>query len=159
MAHAFQNAAQFLQLARVVAGSANDHASLSPSSFFVLLQGGFRQQAFDEGLCVKFHQVVDLLADADEADGQTEVLPHRDRAAAAGRAVELGQHHAGGVGGLAELLGLADGVLARNGVEHQQHLKARLGAGLLDAAEILDSSSIRPFLLCRRPAVSAMTMS
>ena len=51
--------------------------------------------------------------------------------AALGRAVELGEHHAGDVDGLGELLGLGQAVLAGGGVEHQQHLGdvARVAVG------------------------------
>ena len=54
-----------------------------------------------------------------------------ERDAALGRAVELGEHHAGEVDGLGELLGLDEAVLPGGGVEHEQHLGdlARLAVG------------------------------
>lgn len=118
-----------------------------------------RQQGFGKIGGGEEDQVVDLFPHAHKTDGQAQLFVHTDDAATLGGAVQLGQHNAGGTGGAAELLRLADGVLAGNGIQHQQHFQAGIRAGLFTLRLIFASSSIRPFLLCRRPAVSAMTIS
>lgn len=91
-------------------------------------------ELFHKALRGEGDEVVDALAHADEPHRQTEALLDSHHAAALGRAVELGQDDAGGVRSLAEFLRLTDGVLARDGVQHQQGLEAGFGSGLPDAA-------------------------
>ena len=74
-------------------------------------------------------------------------------------AVELGQHGAGDLDRLAELLRLADAVLAGGRVDHDQGLVRRPGELLGITRRTFASSSIRLPLVCRRPAVSQMTTS
>ena len=57
-----------------------------------------------------------------EQDRHAGDLAHRQRRAAAGVAVQLGQHHTGEADAVAERLGGGDGVLADHRVEHEQHL-------------------------------------
>ena len=71
-------------------------------------------------------EIVDALADADEMDGQRELVGDRDENAAARRAVELGHHEAGDAGDAAENLDLAQRVLPDRGVEHEQHRVRRV---------------------------------
>ncbi len=92
------------------------------------------QQLFHIALRGEGDQVIDALTHADEPHGQAQPLLDRHDTAALGGAVQLGQDDAGGVCRLAELPGLADGVLARDGIQHQQGLQTGLGAGLFDAA-------------------------
>ena len=96
--------------------------------------GQARQQRLHKALGIKFHQVVDLFTHTDKPDGQTQVFPHADDAAAFGSTVQLSQHYAGGTGGLDKFLGLADGVLSGDGIQHQQHLQTGFGACLFDTA-------------------------
>ena len=58
----------------------------------------------------------------DELDGHAELALHRDDDAALGGAVELGQDDARDVDRLGEDLGLLQAVLARGGIEDEQHL-------------------------------------
>lgn len=93
-----------------------------------------RQQGFGKIGGGEEDQVVDLFPHAHKTDGQAQLFVHTDDAATLGGAVQLGQHNAGGTGGAAELLRLADGVLAGNGIQHQQHFQAGIRAGLFHAA-------------------------
>src|SRR5262249_23256910 len=97
-----------------------------------------REQRLDIPLRIERLEVFELLADADELDGQTELVLDAENGAALGGAVELGADDAAAVRGLLELLGLGDGVLAAGGVEHQQHL-VRSAVDLLgdDAVDLL----------------------
>ncbi len=70
-------------------------------------------------------QVVDGLAQADQLHRDAELGLDGEHDAALGRAVELGEHHAGHVDGLGELPGLHQAVLAGGGVEHEEHLGDR----------------------------------
>ena len=92
------------------------------------------EQLFHKALRGKGQQVIDALAHADKAHRQAQALLDRHNAAALGGAVQLGQDDAGGIGSLAELLGLTDGVLPGDGIQHQQGLQTGLRAGLFDAA-------------------------
>ena len=67
------------------------------------------EQGVDELVGVEGDQVADRLAEADELDGDAELGLDGEHDAALGRAVELGQHDAGDVGGLAELAGPGSG--------------------------------------------------
>ncbi len=75
-------------------------------------------------LGVELLELVELLAHADELDRLAGDGPDRQRGAAAGVAVELGQDHAVVVEGLVERLGDVDRVLAGHGVEHEQNVCA-----------------------------------
>ena len=63
-----------------------------------------------------------LLAGADEQDRLAGHLAHRQRRAAAGIAVGLGEDHAGQAQGLVERLGGVDGILAGHAVDDEQPL-------------------------------------
>ena len=80
--------------------------------------------------------------------------PHRQRGAAAGVAVELGQHDAVQANRRRELLGDVDRVLAGHRVDDEQRL-----VGLHRAAATAVSSSISSASTCRRPAVSTISTS
>ena len=96
--------------------------------------GGSGQERAREVLRVERPQVLELLADPDQLDRDPELVGDRQRDAALGRAVELGEDDAGDVDGLAEQLGLADAVLARGGVDGHQRLVRRVGHLLGDDA-------------------------
>ncbi len=86
--------------------------------------------------------------------GSPVTSPHRQRRAAAGVAVELGQHHAGEADAVAERLRGGDGVLADHGVDDEQGLVGRARRrGCRRPARIISSS------MPSRPAVSTMTTS
>ena len=59
------------------------------------------EQGVDELVGVEGDEVADGLAEADELDRDAELGLDGEDDAALGRAVELGEHHAGDVGGLA----------------------------------------------------------
>ena len=67
-------------------------------------------------------EVLQLLPGGGEQDGHSGDLAHRQRRAAAGIAVQLGQHHAGEAHAGAERLGGGDGVLAGHRIEDEQRL-------------------------------------
>ena len=114
-------------------------------------------------------QAVGLFADADELDRLAGDVAHRQRGAAAGIAVGLGQHHAGQRQGLAESLGGVGGVLAGHRIDHEQGLD-RLDRGVqrLDlghhrfvdrqAAGGIDDQHVDVGLL-RASSIAARTMS
>jgi hypothetical protein len=66
-------------------------------------------------------EVAELLARGREQDRLAGDRLDRQRGAAAGVAVELGQHDAVELRDVGELLGDVDGVLARHRVDHEQH--------------------------------------
>ena len=92
------------------------------------------QQGAGEVVGVERAQVLEALADPDQLDGQAHLLGDRQRDAALGGAVELGQHHAGYVHGLLEELRLAQAVLAGGRVDRQQRFVWRPGHLLFDHA-------------------------
>src|SRR6516225_5019803 len=83
------------------------------------------KQRLDKRLRIKWLQIVELLADADEFDWQAQLLLHCENRPALGRAIELGQDDARALDRFLELLGLGDGVLTRRRVQYQQHLVRR----------------------------------
>ena len=91
-----------------------------PVRFFGVLSRGFphagagSEQGVDELVGVERDEVADRLADADELDGEAELGLDGEHDAALGRAVELGQHDARDLRGVAELAGLGEAVLARS---------------------------------------------
>lgn len=66
-------------------------------------------------------QVIHLLTDTDKADRQTKLLGDGEDDATLGGTVQLGQGDAGHTHRFLELLGLADGILAGAGIQHQHH--------------------------------------
>ena len=71
---------------------------------------------------VKVLELIQLLADTGELDRPMRDLPHRERRAAAGVAVEFRQDESRDAQGLVEMRGHADRLLPRGGVGHQQDL-------------------------------------
>ena len=67
-------------------------------------------------------EIVEPFADADELDGQPELVGDRDRHASSRGAVELRQRDAGDTGGLTEESRLLQAVLARRRVDDEQGL-------------------------------------
>ena len=67
-------------------------------------------------------EVLELLAGGGEKDWDTGHLADRQRGAAAGVTVELGQHHTGEADALVERLGGGDGVLTDHRVQNEQDL-------------------------------------
>ena len=98
-------------------------------------------------------EVLELLAGGREQDRHAGDLAHRQRGAAAGVAVELGQDDAGEADALAERIGGGDGVLADHRVEDEQGFVG-LTASRIAAACAISSSSMPS-----RPAVSTITTS
>ena len=116
--------------------------------------------ALANALRIEGAEVLGLLADADEADRQSELACDRDHDAAARGAIELGQHQARDAERGVKLLRLRQRVLALIGIEHQQHLVRRLGHRRAAMTRLTFlSSSIRCVWLCSRPAVSASSTS
>src|ERR1700730_10356080 len=97
---------------------------------------GDLDKGVDEGFRVEELQVGHLLADADRLDRDAELLLDGHDYAAAGGAVQLGQHHAGDLDRLAEGAGLGDAVLGHRGVEPEERL-GDLALALRDAADLL----------------------
>lgn len=85
------------------------------------------EHGLDEGGRVKGLEVVDLLADADQLDGDAQgVLDVKDDAAFGG-AVQFGQDQTGDIGCLVEGFSLRDSVLAGAGVQDQECFVWRFG--------------------------------
>ena len=74
-----------------------------------------------EAIRVKGLELVELFADAGELDRPLRDLAHRERRAAAGVAVELGEDEAGDAERLVEMRGHADRLLAGRGIGDEQH--------------------------------------
>src|SRR5690606_24095772 len=85
------------------------------------------EQRVHERVPVEHLQVFDALAHPEVLDGDVELVADADGHAALGRAVDLGEGQRGDVGGLGELAGLFNGVLAGAGVEHEQHFVRCVG--------------------------------
>src|SRR3954467_7857912 len=83
---------------------------------------------------VEAFEVAELLAGGGEQDRLAGDGLDRQRRAAAGVAVELGEDHAVELRDLGELLGDVDGVLAGHGVDDQQHVRGP--DGLLDLGQL-----------------------
>ena len=118
------------------------------------------QQRAREVVGVERAQVLELLADADQLDRDAELVGDRQRDAALGRAVELGQDDAGDADRLAEQL--APGA-RRSGRSWRRSVSSvscgASGICLAITRRTLASSSIRSSCVCRRPAVSTITTS
>ena len=80
------------------------------------------KQRLDKFFCVEWSQVFQAFPYADKADRQPRAFSQRKQDTAFGGAVELGQCQPGHAGGIAELFGLLDGILAGAGVQYQQYL-------------------------------------
>ena len=91
-------------------------------SVFLFLKQRLRELFRVEGL-----QVVRLLAEADEFDGQAEFLLDGHDHAAFARAVEPGHDEAGERDGLVEFARLVERVHAGAAVEHEQDFVRRAG--------------------------------
>src|ERR1700735_3500919 len=76
-------------------------------------------------LRVKWHQIVNLFACADEADRQVEFARDGHHDAALGGAIELGEYDAGAARMAPEFAGLVESVLPGGRIEHQQHVVRR----------------------------------
>src|ERR1700690_1420528 len=85
------------------------------------------QQRRDEFRGVEHAEILALLADADESNGNAQLLRDGEHDAAFGRPVEFGDDQAGYPYAFVKLLGLRDGVLSDGAVEHQQHFMRRRG--------------------------------
>jgi hypothetical protein len=94
----------------------------------------FLKQCLRELLRVERLQIVRLLAEADEFDGQTEFFLDGNHHAAFARSVELGNDEAGERDGLVEFARLVERVHAGAAVEHEQDLVWCTGQLLADDA-------------------------
>src|SRR5687768_18619332 len=65
-----------------------------------------REERLDELVGIELDEVVGRLSQAHELDGEAQLGADGHGDAALGRAVQLGEHHAGDAHGLGELLGL-----------------------------------------------------
>src|SRR3954465_14061209 len=84
------------------------------------------EQRAGEVVGVERPQILELLADADQLDGDAQLIGDGQRDAALGGAVELGEDDAGDPDSLAEQLRLPDAVLTRRGVDGHQRLVRRV---------------------------------
>ena len=115
------------------------------------------EERVDERGGLERSEIVGPLAEADQLHGNAEFLLHAKDDPALGRTVELGQDDTGDLDHLGEDPGLRQAVLADRRVDHQQDLVDT--ARLVTTRLTLPSSSIRPVLVCSRPAVSMTTTS
>ena len=102
------------------------------------------QQRVHECFGVERCQVVRAFAQADELDGNAELLLNSDHDAALCRAVKLGQHDTGHVHDLTEDLRLDHAVLAGRRVDDQEHLGHRgfLLNHTLDLTELVHQAGL-----------------
>ncbi len=112
------------------------------------------EDAADDAVGMEGLEGVGLFADADELDGLAGDVANRERCAAAGIAVHLGEHDAGEAEALVKILRGVDGVLAGHGVGDEQESPDGLSSFLSRSISPISSSS-----MCRRPAVSTMSVS
>src|SRR5579885_2933506 len=84
------------------------------------LRRGLSEEGFGVGVGVEGDEVVDLLAGADEADGEAEFAGDGDDDAALGGAIELGEDDAGDANGAGKFAGLGEAVLSGGGVEDEK---------------------------------------
>ena len=104
-----------------------------------------------EIVSVERAQILQRLADPDQLDRDAQLARDRQRDAALGRAVELGQDDPVDRHRLGEELGLADAVLARRGVDRQQRLVRRVGHLLADHAADLGELVHQVVLVVQAP--------
>jgi len=98
------------------------------------------EQRVDELPRYERREVADRLAEADELHGDAELGFDGEHDAALGRAIQLGEHHAGHLRGVGELARLHEAVLPGGRVDHQQHFGDRAdcrGGTLLCSGEIV----------------------
>lgn len=102
------------------------------------------QQRVHECFRVERRQVVRAFTQADELDGNAELLLNSDHDAALCRAVKLGQHNTGHVHDLAKDLRLNHAVLAGRRVDDQEHLGHRgfLLNHTLDLTELIHQAGL-----------------
>ena len=102
------------------------------------------QQRVHECFRVERRQVVRAFTQADELDGNAELLLNSDHDAALCRAVKLGQHDTGHVHDLTEDLRLDHAVLAGRRVDDQEHLGHRgfLLNHTLDLTELVHQAGL-----------------
>lgn len=102
------------------------------------------QQRVHECFRVERRQVVRAFTQADELDGNAELLLDSDHDAALCGAVELGQHDTGDVHDIAEDLRLNHTVLAGGRINHEQNLGDRrfLLDHALDLAELIHQTGL-----------------
>ena len=105
-------------------------------------------------LRVEALELLELLAGRGVHDRLAGDRLDRQRGAAAGVAVELGQHHAVELDPLGEALGDVDRVLAGHRVDHQQDV-----VGLGPPCGSRPARPSAPSSTCRRPAVSTISTS
>src|SRR5207244_3494474 len=98
------------------------------SAFFAL------QHRLSEFAAVEEREVLDLLAGADEARGELQLVANGDDDAAFSRAVELRADDPGEVRGGVKFARLREGVRAGGGVHDEERLVRRGGVGLLQDA-------------------------
>ena len=94
----------------------------------------FLKQSLRELFGVERLQIIRLLAEADEFDGQAEFLLDRHHHAAFARAVELGHDEAGERDGFVEFARLVQRIHAGAAVEYEQDFVRRAGQLLPDDA-------------------------
>src|SRR6185436_12674858 len=93
------------------------------------------EHATDDAVRVEHLEVVEVLAAADEGNRHAHHRHHRERRAAAGVAIELGEHHAGDTYAAVELAGALDRVLPRHRVGDVEEVGGL--HGLLDLLELV----------------------
>ena len=93
------------------------------------------EDAAGQAVGVEQVEVLELLAGRREGDRAADDLLDRERGAAAGVAVELGEDDAVELEGLVERLGGRDRVLAGHGVDDEERVVGR--HGLADAADLV----------------------
>src|SRR5262245_221727 len=96
------------------------------------------EQRVDEVRRLERDEVGCRLAEADQLHRDAELRLDGENDPALGRAVELGEHDTRDVDHLGELLRLGEPVLARGGIEDEQHLLERAGCAVDDALELLE---------------------
>jgi len=111
------------------------------------------------GFRVEGNHVVDLLAGANEADGQAQFARDGDNDAALGRAIEFRENDSGDANRGSEFARLSKTVLARVASRTSKTSCGAPGITFAAVRFIFSSSAMRFDLVCRRPAVSTITTS
>ena len=101
------------------------------------------EERLNKAIGVKWLQIVQAFADADEFDRKIERLPHADDCASLGSTVKLGEDHAGATNAFGEDLRLTNRVLAVSRVDHQQYFVRRTGIMRWITLRIFSSSLIK----------------
>ena len=92
------------------------------------------EQAVHEGLRLEGDEVIHPLPHAHESDGQLQAIQDGHDHAALGAAIQLGEDQVRDAGDPGEGLRLVQAVLARGGVQNQEHPVGRIRDHLLEAA-------------------------